>query len=442
MTSQPAKSATPEQHSNIVGGSSAGRRIACPGSMKLENSIPKAADEESSYAAEGTAYHEVMAHVLNEGVAKDDLHDELVGDEFYGYVMTSEMVDEAIVPAVDFFDTLCDKLEEQDGGDFEFEIEKSVRMPGIPGAFGTGDIIGRTPKRSVIVDWKFGAGVPVFAYDKVPYTDEAGAASKKVGNKQLMFYARAAMHTFPDLFEEDPDWPVELFICQPRIDEAVGDKYSRHTVTVKELEAFRMELVNAVAEAQSDNPRLAPKEGPYCRWCSARPICPTHTGPQLDLTKMEQAQVMEPEHTDTLDDDEYCAMLADVMTKGEIIEEMVKEAKKQAMELLEAGFEIPGWGLKPKRKGHDKWVDEDAADKHLGNLGLSAAERRVIKPITPAAARKALKKIDKKLKDKYVDFGKSSGYTLDRLENIENPVVFPRQSEVQEKLEQLSEQED
>ena len=44
-------------------------------------------------------------------------------------------------------------------------------------------------------------------------------------------------------------------------------------------------------------------------------------------------------------------------------------------------------------------------------------ERRVVKPITPAVARKALKAKGKTLDEKYVEEGKSSGSTLAREES-------------------------
>ena len=59
---------TPEEHSDIVGGSTAARRIGCPRSYALEQLVPKD-DRGSEYAREGTALHELMAMALRDGVA-------------------------------------------------------------------------------------------------------------------------------------------------------------------------------------------------------------------------------------------------------------------------------------------------------------------------------------------------------------------------------------
>lgn len=432
MTSTAERNFTPSDagHSSIVGGSTAGRRLACPGSYKLEQQVPESLRRKSSkYADEGTACHEAMAYILVNDIT--DL-DQIVGMTFFDHVMTKQLVAEAIVPAVDVFDELCDKLEDEGG--LVFLVEKRCEMPGIPDAFGTSDIIFRTNKRSGILDWKFGAGRPVYA----EYTKQLESATTlspvdakledqtpvratiKVGNPQLMFYGRAAMFTHPEMFvndegKVDPEWPVELIICQPRIDDEIGKKTSRHTTTVRKLEEFRYELVAAVAEATGDSPRIA--AGPHCEWAACKAICPKHNGPLLDLTKMHEAKALDIETTKLMPDEQYGQQLAAILDLFEIVEPLAREAMKQASEFIEEGFTVPGWKLVAKRAGHDKWKDDDKVDKYLGRQGLSVEERRVVKPITPAVARKALKAKGKTLDEKYVEEGKSSGSTLAREES-------------------------
>ena len=50
------------QHSNIVGGSTAKRVIACPGSVALVQQVPP--KPSSSYADEGTLLHTVISTIL------------------------------------------------------------------------------------------------------------------------------------------------------------------------------------------------------------------------------------------------------------------------------------------------------------------------------------------------------------------------------------------
>ena len=57
------------------------------------------------------------------------------------------------------------------------------------------------------------------------------------------------------------------------------------TVTHAELDEFIAVYRAACEEALSPSPRL--ERGDHCRFCPAKPICPAHTGPLLDLAQFE-----------------------------------------------------------------------------------------------------------------------------------------------------------
>src|SRR5690606_4884045 len=129
----------------------------CPGSYQMEQKVPENLRKgSSSYADEGTALHEAIQFVLDENIS-DPM--DLLGREFNGYKMTRKLISEALEPALDFFDALDEELDTEGG--LQFLTEQRCQMPGIPDAFGTSDIVARSDKRSIILDWKFGAGVPV-----------------------------------------------------------------------------------------------------------------------------------------------------------------------------------------------------------------------------------------------------------------------------------------
>ena len=409
MTS-PAKNLTPDVHSGFVGGSTAARRLACPGSYKMEQRVPATyAGEESGYAAEGTALHECIAYLLDNDV--QDI-DSMIGTTHYGHIMSADLIAEAIAPAVAFFDELCDELE-QEGG-FEFTVENRCEMPGIPDAFGTSDIIGRSSMRSVIVDWKFGQGVPVYASYPDQTDAETGEVITEKGNPQLMFYGRAAMASHPEMFEKDPSWPVELIIVQPRIGDGYGATVSRFMTSVRDLEAFRGDLVRAMSEATSEHPTI--KRGEHCRWAKCKIVCPKFTEPVLDLSALSESNALADRNIDALSDAEYGELLSAILEGGEILNALVKEAQTLARNAIDEGVSVPGWGLKPKKAGHDAWKEGENVDGMLGRAGLSVDDRRVVKPITPAVARTKLKSLGKTLNEKkYVEPGKSSGFNLTRL---------------------------
>ena len=81
------------EHSSLVGGSTADRRINCPASYQLEQKVPKGIKEKSSiYADEGTALHECMAYILRNDIVLSELDDKILGMEFAGFVMTRSSV--------------------------------------------------------------------------------------------------------------------------------------------------------------------------------------------------------------------------------------------------------------------------------------------------------------------------------------------------------------
>ncbi len=433
-----------EAHSSLVGGSSAERRINCPGSYQLEQKLPPAADKSSVYADEGTALHECMAYILTGSIT--DL-DQVLGMTFgvsetspAGYVMTHELIDEAITPCVDFFDALVDELTESDG-DFEFVIETRVQMPGIPSSFGTSDLIFKTPKRSGIVDWKFGVGVAVKASYEESYTkveDVAGPTtySSMKPNAQLMYYARAAMHTLPHLFADSGDWPVDLYIVQPRSRDLVDsdDKSSYCQTTVRELETFRMQLTRAIAEATGDNPSL--QLGPWCKFAKCKSICPKHTGPMLDLSAARDALQDRRKGSVAAIGIDWSQQFDTLLTLADIAEQVIGEIRAQAHAYLDEGNQIEGWKLVDKRPTAS-YTDEKGAARHAIGLGLPEAmvfEAPAVR--SPAQLRDALvaaKKVEgataaarkEAAKEALAPFVKnvSSGTTLARADDTRKDAV-------------------
>lgn len=388
----------PDAHSSVVGGSTAERRIACPGSYQLEQKLPPSALSRSSADAdEGTALHEAMAYILQNDVV--DLED-VLGRTFgadpdrnpTGYVMTDGLVEHALVPCVDFFDALVDESE-ADGG-LDFLIEQQVEMPGIPGAFGTSDIIARTQKRSIIVDWKFGTGVPV----KASYKDDEGIERP---NYQLAYYARAAMHSLPHMFETDPSWPVDLYIVQPRGRDGDPEQpYTHYQTTVKQLEEFRMLLISRVAEAMGDNPRVvrSREKNGHCKFCKVKPICPAHTGPAIDVTKLaDKLHSKRKGGGSVLEgiDINWSVMYGELLDFAQIVEALAAEITAQAHAFADEGNVIcdeegnETWHLVQKRAS-EKYVDEAGALVKVQALGVPQDQCYTLETKSPAQLREAL----------------------------------------------------
>lgn len=341
------------KHSSVVGGSSADRVLNCTGSVELAKTLPP--PPSSSFADEGTALHEAIAAILDQDYEEDTA---VVGVEFEGIEITQELFDEGIKPSLDFFDDLCDSLD-----DVDFVVEQRVQFHGIEGAFGTADIIAKAADRSVVLDWKFGKGVRVDAED----------------NTQLKFYAYAAMMTeaTKDLFEPgNNDWPVELIVAQPRMEEG----FSRWTTTQKQLIAFARDLRTAVAKVGTDQEQF--ELGKWCKFCPAKPACPL----LLDGVDNALARGLEGLEAD----------IADWLGVADDVIEWANAVKALAHNRAESGHKIPGWKIVAGKKQRN-FIDDDIAVAELKKLGLKMKDLYTKKLISPAAAEKALKAVGKEI---------------------------------------------
>lgn len=343
-------------HSSIVGGSNAGRLINCPGSYQATLALPPAAERSSEYAEEGTAMHEVMAKLfdnrLKGGAAPAHQARQWLGLRFHDRALTQTYLDELILPALQALEA----LEALHGGGFEIEaIERSVQFPGIPGAFGTCDLILRSDDTVIIVDWKFGGGVYVPAVYKV--------AGGEVTNPQLMFYLTAAMSSARHIFRGAKK--LVLAIIQPRSDAPLS-----HTlVTRKEIKWFKEDLQNAVAIATDRNPPRT--KGEWCRFAPCKIDCPLWTGPVLDLTALGVVPRTEPVAREVTS---YAEYLARAKALVDIFEMFSKEVNEQLHAYLEDGGMVPGWKLKAKVKQR-KWLDdEEHVAGELIKLGFAVDE--------------------------------------------------------------------
>ena len=336
------------QHS-LIGGSSAARIMACPGSLTLYANL-KPQDDAGEFAREGSMLHAVMEQGLAAG-----LSDELIGTEpgGFGVVYTAEHREAKILPAWEAWREYVDTHVE---GLLVFEQEQKVEGRYIhPTAFGTADILGRHGNTLVVGDWKFGDGVRVNVVD----------------NKQMLFYAACALATpgLSDLTEGVEQ--VDLLIVQPmRESDEIWDV---HNVTVAEVHAFAREYREAVNEGFAGTGKFA--LGSHCRFCKVKLSCDLQRGGIAELA-----------HRVSGED------LGELLTRAERAEEFIRDIRAEAHARLEAGQAVNGWKLVAKRATR-KWIDAETAAEALQRVGkLDKKDILVTEVISPAQAEKLLKK--------------------------------------------------
>lgn len=240
--------------------SAAYRWMECPGSIAAEAPLP---DQGSTYAAEGTAAHELSARCLQNGTDAAVYFDHVIDVKTGAFVMNDlgvELdgvryfaVDEEMVESVQLYlDTVRSLIPKS--GDHELEVEQRLDMTHIhPDISGTGDAVVFQPRSSTlhVVDFKYGRGVAVEPEE----------------NPQLLLYGAGAARRYHNRQVRK----VKLHVVQPRAPHARGPVRSWETDALSLME-FEDDIRVAAARAMApDAPRFA---GDWCRFCKALPVCP------------------------------------------------------------------------------------------------------------------------------------------------------------------------
>ena len=121
-------------------------------------------------------------------------------------------------------------------------------------------------------------------------------------------------------------------------------------VTHAELDEFIAAYRAACEEALSEAPRL--ERGDLCRFCAAKPICPAHTGPLLDL-----AQFVVPTPAALPSKEAYLQALAAGLNLVDAVKDISTALHDQAKRALENGDLVPGYALSAGR-AERHWRDE------------------------------------------------------------------------------------
>jgi hypothetical protein len=231
--------------------SSAHRRLNCPPSLVLEEQFE---DEESHYAAEGSAGHALAEHLIKKHLKQrsrrpvsnyysEELLDAV--EEYVSYVISEIEVAKGICKNPLFF--------------VEQRVDASEY---VDECFGTADMVIITDKVAHIIDLKLGKGVQVFAEE----------------NPQLMIYGLGILSIAEMLYEIET---IRLTIIQPRLNSS--SSWDISTTKLKAWGAGVLKPRGAMALMGSGVFRA----GSWCRFCKARNQCRARAEEFLELAKME-----------------------------------------------------------------------------------------------------------------------------------------------------------
>ena len=397
---------TPDQHSDLVGGSTASRRIGCPRSYALEQQVPKD-DRGSIFAQEGTTLHEICAIVLEKDIEPTTLLPFTFTsskDGGWSFTVEHDLWEDKGETALASFDKFVAETEERLGAEFTYIVENSVQFPGIPGAFGTSDVIGRCGNEIFVLDWKFGRRI-------VPAEE----------NKQLMFYACGALNTEKAFFEGmdlNHETPVTMVIIQPALSSGI-DVWQTNLLRLRHFEVELQQTIRVIEE-QGENAPI--QDGPWCTFARCKTICPLHLGAAKMLaTKFGelQARLTAPKQ----ETNDWPERYADLMDLVDMVESFASEVRKRAHHAAEQGMEIPGWALEMKRPGPRKWNCEDRdVISFMEGEGFDLDQIAPRKVLTLPQAEKILKKAEVEIPDDYITRPDPSGTKLVRATEAADPV--------------------
>lgn len=319
--------------------------LNCTGSIAASADIP---DENTSFAQEGTAAHELGDICLK----NKEPCSNYVGQVIENVEVTQEMVD-YVQGYVDYVLSL--------GGE-QFYEERVDFSDWVPEGFGTSDAIIVDEENSTlhVIDLKYGKGVVVSAQH----------------NTQGMLYALGAYSDFSLAYEFST---VVIHIYQPRV-----DNFSTWEISVKDLLEWADNVVRPKAEEalSPDAPRTPGDK--QCQWCRAKATCQAlyeHTN-EVIVADFDSIEDTLPSPS-TLSDEQ----LKVVLDNKKLVETWLQAVEDHARKKVENGEQFIGYKLVAGRSLR-KYIDDAEAEKRLTELlGEDAYEKKLL---TVAKAEKAL----------------------------------------------------
>lgn len=333
--------------------SGASRWLACPGSVLIE--APESPSSE--YAAEGTVAHELACECLLLGVSprvylgKDRSAD--------GFTFT---VSEEMVKAIEAYLYTIWMEEKRLGPDCLSCYEERIEHTTLPNFGGTVDcyLVSRSERKLVVVDFKYGAGVPVEAEENV-----------QLGSYALL----AAMSLGFDPAEASQSLEVRLIIVQPRC-------YDEESIKVWDVPAgWLVDLYYRVSEVVNGSRNDEIHAGDHCKWCPAKAQCPELYEMTLLTAKQEfSAPSMTVENA------------SKILDKRKSIEAFLDAVENWIHGQLDKGVEVPGYKLVQSLGNRRYAVDEATIEKKCRSKGFGKKQIYETSLLSPAQLEKLVGK--------------------------------------------------
>ncbi len=322
----------------LLSPSAAHRWMNCTAAPRLEENVE---DKGSSYAEEGTLAHAYCALKLKKflGLATDEESAEIA--QYFEQYHTGEMdeyTDTYATIVIEKYNAARAKTR-----DAQLLVETRLNFTQwVPDGFGTGDACIIADGCLEIIDFKYGKGVKVSAYE----------------NPQMKIYALGAYDKFS--FEYNID-RVKMTIVQPRI-----DNLSEFEVKVSDLLWWaKTELKPKAEEAYAGNGKQTP--GEWCQFCKVKAQCKALANTALSIAREKaNPNLISPEE-----------MATEVLPYIEVIKSWLKGIEDFTLQAALDGTNYPGYKLVAGRSIR-KITNPDAVIALLTKEGY--APETILKP--------------------------------------------------------------
>jgi hypothetical protein len=206
----------------------------------------------------------------------------------------------------------------------------------VPEGFGTADAVIVSDVGLIVVDLKFGKGVPVSA----------------VENYQLRLYALGAYEAFHSLYNFTQ---VKMIIDQPRL-----DSVSEDIMDILDLLCWADEVIKPSAQLAWRGEGEF-KAGDHCKFCAVKAICRENV-----LTSLSVIQNMF-DSPDTISD----SRIADILPYLDTAEKWIKSIREYSYNQAMQGKKWKGYKLVRGKRPSRTWKDENAVVDQLARAGYT-----------------------------------------------------------------------
>jgi hypothetical protein len=338
------------QHA-LLSASSSHRWLHCTPSARLEEKLP---ESESFFAAEGSLAHEIAELKLRK-YCIEPIGQRTFNSRLKKFRENPLFHEEMLKHTDTYIDYIAGVLHGFSSPPYVAAEKRIDYSTYAPEGFGTGDCIIIGGSILHIIDFKYGKGVPVSAYD----------------NPQMKLYALGAYAEYSFLYPIDI---VKMTIVQPRL-----DSISEDSMNIDQLLTWGESIKPIAQKAFNGEGECTP--GEHCKFCRAKALCRARADFYMSLESYHQ---MKPPLISAEE-------VGQILKKAQDIAAWVKSLEEYALNEYLQGNEIAGWKVVEGRATR-QFINQDDAFKVLMDNGIEETMLYERKPLTLTETEKLIGK--------------------------------------------------